>query len=78
MSFGMFPVVGKRGKRRSCQLMERTRSERFGWSTLTRRFASASPWRERSEVRVVPRRSFGATSRNPRYKILGDAPRSFA
>ena len=44
MSFGMFPVVGKRGKRRSCQLRERTRSERFGWSTLTRRFASASPW----------------------------------
>src|SRR6266540_3458962 len=27
MSFGMFPGVGKRGKRRSCQLMERTASE---------------------------------------------------
>src|SRR5206468_3518921 len=28
MSFGMFPVVGKRGKRRSCQLRERTANER--------------------------------------------------
>ena len=28
MSFGMFPVVGKRGKRRSCQLKERTANER--------------------------------------------------
>src|SRR4029077_1336754 len=28
MSFGMFPEVGKRGKRRSCQLMERTANER--------------------------------------------------
>src|SRR4030095_15700904 len=28
MSFGMFPVAGKRGKRRSCQLRERTANER--------------------------------------------------
>src|SRR4029450_1130056 len=28
MSFGMFPVVGKRGKRQSCQLMERAANER--------------------------------------------------
>src|SRR4029079_15202115 len=29
MSFGMFPVAGKHGKRRSCQLRERTGNE---WS----------------------------------------------
>src|SRR6266446_6385385 len=33
MSFGMFPVVGKRGKRRSCQLRERTANERNNGGT---------------------------------------------
>src|SRR2546423_5167256 len=33
MSFGMFPVAGKRGKRRSCQLRERTANERNNGAT---------------------------------------------
>src|SRR6266481_399149 len=33
MSFGMFPVVGKRGKKRSYQLRERTANERNNGST---------------------------------------------
>src|SRR6266481_6627705 len=33
MSFGMFPVAGKRGKRRSCQLREWTANERNNGAT---------------------------------------------
>src|SRR4029453_2807341 len=76
MSFGMFPVVGKLGKRRSCLLRERTANERAsrGFSRsdsfpaiMFRRLPKLSllvfEQMNGSTTTALPRRSFGETMR---------------